>query len=186
MSDILVSATRDILNPNSMTFEEREKDLEEQAKQEEQARKRAKNSPFSNFYQFNRAQTKNVILLASRYPKAQTILLFLLDQMDEYNAVVCSYKVLQEALGMSQATVARAIKVLKDTNFIAVFKCGTANLYSVNKTLAWSSWGTNYKYAKFDAKILISETEQIELAKTGVIKHKEITLSAAKVNTPVE
>lgn len=178
MPDILVSSTRDILNPNSMTFEEREKDLEEQAKRDEQARKRAKNSPFSNFYQFNRAQTQNMISLASKYPKAQVILLFLLDQMDEYNGVLCSYKVLQEALGMSQATVARSIKVLKDFNFIAIFKCGTANLYSVNKILAWSSWGTNYKYAKFDAKILISETEQEDLAKTRAVKHKEITLAS--------
>ena len=176
MPEITVSSTRNILNPNSMTFEEREKDLEEQAKQEGKARKRAKNSPFSNFYQFNREQTQNMILLADKHRKAHVVLLFLLHQMDEYNAVLCSYKVLREALGMSQATIARAIKVLKEFNFVAVYKCGTANLYSVNKTLAWSSWGTNYRYAKFDAKILISETEQVEEAPIKAIKHKEITL----------
>lgn len=176
MAELFVSDTKDILNPNSMTFEEREKDLNEQQKQEEEARKREKQSPFSNFYQFNRAHTKDMITLAGKYPKAHQILLFLLDQMDNYNAVVCSYQVLQEALSLSQATVARAIKVLKDTKFIDIYKSGTTNVYAINKSLAWSSWGTNYKYAKFDAKIIISESEQEKLTEVKSLRHKEITI----------
>jgi len=176
MPTITVGHERNLLNPNSKTFSEREEELEKIAQQEAQARKRERNSPYKSFIQFNCEQLQNLATLASKYPNAHIILLFLLREMDMYNGVVCSYMVLQEALGMSRATVARAIKALKDTKFIAVYKSGTTSLYTVNKTVAWRSWGTNFKYAQFGANVLISETEQEKLAKTRAVKHKEITL----------
>ena len=101
-ANITVSDTKNIINPNSMSFEERQKDLEQQAQMQKIINKKMKDSPFSNFYQFNREYSKEMIWLATNHPKANGILLFLLDQMDSYNAVMCSYKVLQEALGMEQ------------------------------------------------------------------------------------
>jgi DNA-binding transcriptional ArsR family regulator len=177
MSEIFVSEKKDVLNSNTVTFDERLQCLNKQNQKEEESLKKEKKSPFKNFYQFNREHTKDMIILASKYPKAHAIMLFLLDQMDNYNAVVCSYQVIQEALGLSQATVARSIKALKETNFITIYKSGTANVYAVNRNLAWSSWGTNYRYAKFDAKIIISEAEQKEQSKIKAIKHKEITIN---------
>ena len=176
-ANITVSDTKNIINPNSMSFEERQKDLEQQAQMQKIINKKMKDSPFSNFYQFNREYSKEMIWLATNHPKANGILLFLLDQMDSYNAVMCSYKVLQEALGMGQVTVARSIKILKDTGFISVYKSGTSNIYAVNKQRAWSSWGTNHKYAKFEARIIISESEQEKSEpKLQSIKHKEIQI----------
>ena len=64
--------------------------------------------------------------------------------MDNYNAVICSYQVFQEALGMSGRTVSRAIKYLKDNGFIYIYKSGSSNVYIANKNLVWRSWGTNY------------------------------------------
>lgn len=160
MSDILVSDKKDILYPNSITFDERQKDLEEQDKREAEARKRTKNSPYSNWYQFNREYSKEMIWLAGEEPRAHQILLFLLDQMDNYNAVMCSHQVLQEALKIGKTTISNAVKILKEHGFITVYKSGTSNVYAVNKNLAWSSWGNNYKYAKFDARIIISKSEQ--------------------------
>lgn len=175
-TNISVSDTRDILKANNMTFEERERELEKQAEDEKRARKKMKDSPFSNFYQFNREHSKEMIWLATKHPKANGILLFLLDQMDSYNAVMCSYKVFQESLGMGQATVARSIKTLKDAGFIDIYKSGSSNIYAVNKNLAWSSWGKNYKYAKFEATIIIAESEQVTSTQSElkIIKHKEV------------
>lgn len=178
--DILVNDIGgDIHNPNIMTFDEREKELEKIKAKEEEQREREeqerKNSPFRNFYQFNRNYSKQMIWLAGKNARAHQILLFLLDQMDNYNAVMCSYKVIQEALGMSESTAKRGIKLLKETGFIAVYRSGSSNIYAVNKNLAWSSWGTNYKYAKFDAKIIISESEQEEV-KIKQNKIKEIKI----------
>lgn len=172
-----VSNNPNINDPNSISFDERQKQLEEEAKRDELRRKKEeKDSPFSNFYQFNRAHSKEMIWLATNYPKAQAILLFLLDQMNNVNAVVCSYQVLQEALGISRPTITRAIKILKDHNFIDVYKSGTTNVYAVNKNLAWSSWGKNYKYAKFDAKIIIAASEQEKMASVKSEKLKVVKI----------
>lgn len=179
MPELTVNGKKNILSSNHQNFNERQKELERQKKEDEEKEKREKNSPFSNFYQFNREHSKEMIWLATNYPKAQAILLFLLDQMDNYNAIICSYKVLQEALTMSSATITRSIKILKNKNFITILKSGTTNVYIVNKNLAWSSWGTNYKYAKFDAKILIAESEQElkqEKIKIKSLKRKEVTI----------
>lgn len=119
-------------------------------------------SPYREWYQFNKEHTESMIWLVQKSSSAYQILLFLLDQMDNYNAVVCSYKVMQEALGMSQVTVARGIKILKEHGFVQVLKSGTCNVYTVNKRIAWSSWGTNYKYCKFEANVVISRSEQQE------------------------
>jgi Mn-dependent DtxR family transcriptional regulator len=80
--------------------------------------------------------------------------------MDGYNAIVCSNKVIQDALSISRPTVTRAIKILKDYNFIKIAKTGTANVYYINSELVWKSWGTNHRYAEFGAKIIIAESEQ--------------------------
>lgn len=177
MADILVSDKKNIFNPNSMTFDERQKDLEEQDKREAEARKKTKNSPYSNWYQFNREYSKEMIYLAGKYPKAHQILLFLLDQMDNYNAVMCSNVVLCEALGIGRTTVSTSIKVLKEHGFITIYKSGNSNVYAVNKNLAWSSWGNNFKYAKFDAKIIITESEQErEEPKITTEKFKQVSV----------
>lgn len=180
-TNISVSDTKNIINPNSMSFEERQKELDQQAQMQKIANKKMKDSPFSNFYQFNREYSKEMIWLATNHPKANGILLFLLDQMDSYNAVMCSYRVFQEALGMGQATVARSIKILKDTGFINIYKSGTSNIYAINKNLAWSSWGTNHKYAKFEARIIIAESEQEKSEpQLQSIKHKEIKVKETR------
>src|SRR5215510_12792702 len=98
MSNINVGNERDIFNPNSMSFEERQKQLEQDEKKEQERLQREKNSPFSRWTQYNNEHTKELMWLTLKHPKAHAILLFLVDQMDNYNAVMCSYQVLQEVL----------------------------------------------------------------------------------------
>ncbi len=160
MRDKIVCADPNPLNPNEISFEEREKQLEkiEQAEQEE--RKKAKHSPFSNWTQFNNDATREMVALAKKNGVAMALLFFLVDQMDGRNAVVCSMTVLCEALGYSRRTIANCVKLLKDTGFIAVLKSGNTNVYTINDKVWWKSWGTNYKYSKFPANVVLSLTEQ--------------------------
>jgi predicted transcriptional regulator len=181
VGEISVSATRNVLNPNSMTFEERAKQLEEQDRLEAEARKRAKNSPFSRWTQFNNEHTKELMWLAIKAPKAHAILYFLVDQMDEYNAVMCSYKVLQEVLETSKATIQRNIQILKDKGYIAVLKSGTSNVYAINDSVYWKSWGNKKQYSKFPANVVLAMSEQdddyqISFAEIGAERHKEVKL----------
>lgn len=183
MKELFVSKNKDVLNPNTLSFEERQMQLEKQDEADNRARKKMKDSPYSNFYQFNREHSKEMIWLATNHPKANGILLFLLDQMDNYNAVMCSNLVIGEALGIGRTTVSTSIKTLKEHGFITVYKSGNSNVYAVNKDLAWSSWGKNHKYAKFDAKIIISENEQEkEEPKITTKKLKQVIIKGAGDN----
>lgn len=179
---INVSSEKNVLDSHSVTFEERQKQLEKQAILEEDERKREKNSPFSRWTQFNNEHTKELMRLAMKNPKAHALLYFLVDQMDEYNAVMCSYKVLEEILETTGRTISRMIKVLKDSGFIAILKSGSSNVYAINDSVYWKSWGNNKKYSKFPANIVLSSSEQEESLQNKIktVKHKEITMGQEK------
>lgn len=147
-------------NINEVSFEQREKELQEEKQKEEQEEKEKHKSPFKRFYQINKDNSEYLRSCLKENPKALEMLLFIFDHMDKYNAVVCSYKVFQEALEMSKATIQRAIKYLKDNGFLYIYKTGTSNVYVVNKELVWNSWGKNIQYCEFPANIILSKTEQ--------------------------
>ncbi len=169
-----VSNEKNILNPNSVTFDERKKELQENEVKENKLREKLKKSPYNNFVQFNRDMYKAEDWLMSKSPIAYRIFKFLINNMDGHNAVICSYKVIQEYFGISQVTVSRAIKLLKDKKYIEVYKSGTSNVYAINKQIVWNSWGTNFNYAKFGANIVISETEQESLITKNKINQVSI------------
>lgn len=177
ITEISVKSKPNKLNENELSFEERKKELEELNKQEEEKRKRERKSPFSRFYQINKEHSDDMQWLLDKNPKAFKILLFLLDHMDKYNALICSYQVFQEALGISKATVQRAIALLKEENFVYVYKTGTSNVYVVNNDLAWSSWGNNTKYCEFPTNLILSASEQ----ETQQKKVREKRLQTVKI-----
>lgn len=148
----------------------RQLEIEREKEIEQEEIKKAKSSPFKKFYQVNKEMTKERLWLIGKYPRAYQILVFMESQMDNYNALIASYKVFQEALDVSLSTVTRSIRILREHNFINIYKSGTANVYVINKRLSWNSWGTNYKYAKFDAKIILSESEQDKICKSNDIE----------------
>jgi len=182
---MLVSDNRDIFNPHSVSFEERQKQLEDEAKKEQERMERERGSSYSRWAQFNLEHSKKLMWLAIKHPKAHSMLYFLVDNMDEYNAVICSYKVLEEVFGIAKATVTRTVRVLKDCGLIAVLKSGTSNVYAINDKIFWKSWGTNRKYSKFPANVVLSMSEQEEDYKLNFeglknMKHKEVVKKPAE------
>lgn len=165
-------------NINDITFEERQKQIEEEKRREKENQKNLKRSPYKDFVQFNRENYKAEDWLMSKSPIAYRILKFLIHNMDGYNSVICSYKVMQEQFDVSSDTIRIAIKLLKDKKYVDVYKTGTSNVYSINKNIVWNSWGTNFDFAKFGANIILSESEQEKnkKAKIKAIKRKEVSL----------
>lgn len=163
--------------PNEVSFEQRARDLAEQEREEQKALANSRKSPFSRFYQVNKDNSEYLLSCLKENPKALEVLFFIFDHMDEYNAVVCSYKVFQEALGMSKATVQRSVAYLKEHGFLYVYKTGTSNVYVANKALVWNSWGNNVEYCEFPANIILSASEQEERAK---IREKRIKTMQVK------
>lgn len=178
---VRVNNNIDVLDFNSRSFEERGNELEKVDEFREKINKREKNSPYSRWTQFNLEKTKELMWLAIKYPKAHAILYFLVDQMDHYNAVMCSSRVLEEVLGIGRATVSRSIKVLKEHGFIAIMKSGTSNVYTINDRVYWKSFGYNLKLSKFPANVVLSISEQDgeiqkEAVDIGYSKLKEINI----------
>ena len=161
---------------NDITFTERQKQIDAEKLKEKQEYETLKKSPYKNFVQFNRESYKAEDWLMSKSPIAYRILKFLIHNMDGYNSIVCSYKVMQEQFDVSTDTVRRAIKLLKEKRYVEIYKSGTSNVYSINKNIAWNSWGTNFRYAKFGANIILSESEQDKRTKIQVSKTKEIKI----------
>lgn len=152
-------------NANEISFEQRASDLKDQEQKEQEELKQQRKSPFSRFYQVNKDNSEYLRSCLRENPKALELLFFIFDHMDKYNAVICSYQVFQEALGMSKATIQRSIKYLKDNGFVYIYKTGTSNVYVANKDLVWNSWGNNIDYCEFPANIVLSRSEQEERTK---------------------
>lgn len=156
----MISVVKDPKHANEVSFEQREKELKVLEKKEAEELRQDRKSPFSQFYQVNKDNSEYLRSCLKENPRALEILFFIFDHMDKYNALMCSYKVFEESLGMGKATVARAIKYLKEHGFLYVYKTGTSNVYVANKNLVWNSWGTNLKYCEFPANIILSASEQ--------------------------
>lgn len=159
MSELTVGSD---LTHSDVTFATRQRDIEIAEKKEVEARERAKKSPFKEFAQISlddKACDARIQLI-KQSPIAAQIWEFLLKHSNKYNALVCSVNVFAEALGYKKQAITRALKVLRDMKFVDVKKSGVTNVYLLNKTLVWKSWGTNYKYAKFAATVIIAESEQ--------------------------
>lgn len=132
-------------------------DIKEEAQMEEEERENLKKN--RNFVQLYRNNMPEIRWLITKNGLAANILFFLMEYMDNKNAIGCSYIVLEEHFGVSRMTLYRAIKVLEDNGFVGVLKSGNSNVYILNHEVAWSSWENQKKYAKIDSMILVSHKE---------------------------
>ena len=136
----------------------RQQMIEEEIEREQQElENRRKNSDFVQLY---RPRMKHLRNLMREDMSAAEVFMFLMEHMGRNNALICSYRVMEEALGMSKSTVYRAIKTLRGKRFIETSRVGTANVYHLNADLVWSSWSTGKRFAALRGNILIAESEQ--------------------------
>ena len=114
-----------------------------------------------NFVQLSRGYLQQMRKLARKSPIAHEILYYLVEHMGRTtNAVVCSYTTLCEITGVSRPTVGRAIKLLKEDNWIDTVKIGNSSAYCVNEKVFWQSGRNQRKYAIFSATVIASASEQ--------------------------
>lgn len=124
-----------------------------------------------DFVQLTRDHLPDWRQLTRRSPIAAEIMLFLIEHMGKNtNAVVVSYATMQELTGRSRATVARAIKLLKEQNWIDTVQIGNASAYAVNERVAWRTHANQRQYAMFSATVVASSSEQKEIRKSQ-LKH---------------
>lgn len=94
-------------------------------------------------------------------PMSANIFLYLAEKMEEgTNAIACSHKVFEEAFGVSRQTISTAVKELRELEFLTIYKMGTTNVYTMNAAVVWSDDTSGRAFATFNAKIIITASEQ--------------------------
>lgn len=105
--------------------------------------------------------------LAMKNSSAAGLMHVLVAQMGDQNAVVASRAVLAKLIGASEATVKRAIAVLKEDQWIETVQLGGkggVNAYVINRRVAWQEGRDKMHLALFDATIVADLEEQLERA----------------------
>ena len=135
----------------------------------------------SNFVQFDRGVMRQHRALIKKSALAAEVLTFLLEGMDNNNAVICSYRVLEEITGYSRRSLSRAVSILKKDKWIQSIKVGTANAYLVNSSAFWTTFNNGKQYSQFSATVIASETEQnTKGVKPEDVKLKKIAMYEKK------
>lgn len=139
---------------------ERVRKLLELSEDEETAQKekeeQEKNRHFVQIYKEHMTELR---WLMTKHSFASNLLFFIIEHMDNRNALACSHNLLSEYFDVSRMTIYRAIKILKENGFLDVLKMGNSNVYVINEQLAWTDKNTSKKYSKYDGKILVSHSE---------------------------
>ena len=136
-----------------------ERQHEKQFREQEIEHELNKKSGFRNFTMINNDNLEYLTLLADN-PSAMKLYLFIVKNMNNYNALMASYQIFEDALGYKKSTIAKAIKDLKDLNLLYIYKSGSSNVYVLNDDLVWKSYGNNRKYCKFPANVMLASSEQ--------------------------
>ncbi|HDT6013296.1 TPA: plasmid replication initiation protein [Raoultella ornithinolytica] len=124
---------------------------------EKAARRLPKNM---DFVQVSRADLRAIAELGAKSSLALDLLMILAQTMDKQNAVMISFKAMQDILGKSRPTLDRAVRLLKEDNWIQVIKVGTANAYILNNAVFWTDRGDKRPLTQFNARVVTTLAEQ--------------------------
>jgi len=91
---------------------------------------------------------------------AADLLVFLVENMNDTNAVVVSQKALAELMGCSTRSIRAYVKTLVEDKWIKVLKLGTANVYHVNRECFWQQARNQRFYSQLSATVIVSQSEQ--------------------------
>lgn len=116
----------------------------------------------NNFVQFYKDSLDFVIEATRENPTALRVFFWLVQHMDNRNALVISQQALAEVLDLGRTTIHVCTVYLKEKKALTVFKSGNTNVYALNSQIVWQDSAEAKKYAHFDAKVYLSEKEQEE------------------------
>jgi hypothetical protein len=120
------------------------------------------NPPFIQFYKHSFGYVRKLML---EYPTAANVFMFLVENMGDDNALIVSQGTMADYMGLSRRTVQYAITYLYENKYIDILKTGTSNIYCINADIAWQQAHNKKRFAKFAARVLVSESEQSRVEK---------------------
>ncbi len=120
-------------------------------------------SQHKTWVQTERAAHEAWSRLVMKNGKAAALMHILVSQMGDQNAVVIPRGTLAKIMNASEATVKRAIAVLREERWIETVQLGGkggVNAYIVNRRVAWQQSRDDLHLALFDAAIVADAKEQ--------------------------
>lgn len=112
-----------------------------------------------DFVQLSKLYLDETIELSTRAPAAHKLLMTLVKHMNKTNAVMISNESLVKLTRMSESTIKRAIKLLREQHWLDVVKLGPSNVYRVNSSVFWQDRADG-KWAAFQADLIVNFDEQ--------------------------
>lgn len=144
------------------------------------------NIPSSTDAKKSKKQNKDFIMMYRRFinqvaelgakdPIALKVLLFLVRNMDNRNALAITVNLISSMSGMCRQTVSKKIKYLEANGWIFIYKIGHEKVYVINPDVVWTSYADDRKYCKFDAKIILDCKDNWDVLSKDkqIIKHIE-------------
>ena len=114
-----------------------------------------------DFVQLYKKELKQLRSLVKLNPTAAQILLVFVEKMNKQNAVIMSYKTLEQITKKTRNTCSKAIKDLREAKFINIIKVGNANAYVVNSNVFWSTDNAiKEKFSIFTATVVACGADQ--------------------------
>lgn len=147
-----------MLTVNAENARNRQRDLKAQDKERQTEEEQRKRNP--PFVQLTKSKMPDLRRHLRTNPLAVEIFLFIAQHMGPENILICSLAVLMEETGKARATVARAIKYLKDEGLMYAVKFGSCSGYALDGRYVWTTFNHEGRYAVFErAKALASKAE---------------------------
>jgi hypothetical protein len=146
-----------------------------------------------DFVQVSRSDLRAIADLGAKSSLALDLLMVLAQSMDKQNAVMVSFKAMEQILKKSRPTLDRAVRLLKQDNWIQVVKVGTANAYVLNTSVFWTDKGDKRHLASFNARVVTTFDEQdkdlrecpaVNLKRVPIISNKDERMSIGNDQLP--
>ncbi len=116
----------------------------------------------ANFVQLYDDNLDLIMLMTKENPTALSIFLWIVKYMDSRNALVASQQAIAENLGLHKNTVYLGIKYLKEKSALTVLRSSNTHIFALNAQIVWRDTAESKRFAHFDAKVYVSESEQQE------------------------
>lgn len=141
----------------------------------EQTERKQRQKKNMDFVQLQRKEMRALSELAAESPIAMQLLMVMAQVMDKQNAVMISFKAMEQIVNRKRPTLDRAIRVLRDGKWIQVVKVGTANAYVLNEAVFWTDHYSKRETASFSAQVITTLEEQDkDLRKSKSVQLKRV------------
>lgn len=164
-----------ITNPKS--FADKTALLDNKARQQQIEQEEKLDAELKKNHDFVQFTRKGLLKLSQlKSGLAHQIFHYLTKEMDRENKIIISQGTLAEIFEVTRQSISQAVKELIELELLTILKIGNANIYCLNAAIVWSQERDKIHLAKFNAKVIISKSEQEKFNQAKANSLKQIKI----------